>query len=779
MVIYCANPTCRAGVSQPVGRCPACQTPLPHRLLLAVGDGVAKELEAALPSGTLMAHRYLVWKHPVWLDTRPEQPISAVEPIPPKVLPYLHLSGLIQHIPRPYDYLPKAVSGLDRDVLLLESAPLSLTPSTTAPELMQVQVLPSIGQAWAGGTALQQINWLRQIALLWSPLAEERVTATLLAPETLRVDHALLRVARLVADPPQSPPPTLSRLGRGWQPWVAQAQPTIQAYLGWLTTALTQDYFPSALALVAELEQAIQTLAAGLTVTVEWDADTDQGPSRSRNEDACFPQRQAQKQVLTSAGDPESLPLLLVCDGIGGHEQGSVASQTAVQILTTTLQAFHRQGDLSPGTVAQSLHQAIVQVNTAIANRNNDEQRSARARMGTTAVLALVHFPYVSVAHLGDSRAYRVSARTAYQITLDDDVASREARLGYALYPEATHMAGGGALVQALGINDSAYLYPTVQHFLVDDPSVLLLCSDGLSDHDRVETLWPHVIAPLVGQSAPLTPAVERLIQWANQLNGHDNATVGLMRFLPQTIPGPTLPAHALAALPPDPALPPPREPSGSAASGPAPTALATPTTLAAPTAPPPNLATTPLPNRVPDSRRRRGGRWWALAAGAVPTLLLLAGLGWVYARWHPQPVALQGFSPWPPGLDIEALAESARATLAPPTNIAVGTFWQRSTAWPNPQPDPLSLRPTPAGSVTTPQPTLPVGSILKVVDQRRVGGQTQWVFLQVCALSPSPALPQSVQPGRQGWVSAPDLAAHATRLNPVQPSQRGVCSIP
>ncbi|NJL46112.1 MAG: protein-serine/threonine phosphatase, partial [Leptolyngbyaceae cyanobacterium SM2_3_12] len=118
--------------------------------------------------------------------------------------------------------------------------------------------------------------------------------------------------------------------------------------------------------------------------------------------------------------------------------------------------------------------------------------------MGTTVVVALVHFPYLSIAHLGDSRAYRISAQTCYQITLDDDVASREAHLGYALYQEAIQIPSSGALIQALGISDSGYLYPNVQHLLLDHPSVLLLCSDGLSDYDRVELLWRHTVGPLV-----------------------------------------------------------------------------------------------------------------------------------------------------------------------------------------------------------------------------------------------------------------------------------------
>ncbi|MFH7242098.1 MAG: PP2C family protein-serine/threonine phosphatase [Spirulina sp.] len=800
MVIHCTNPTCRTWVSQPLGRCPACQTPLPYRLLLAVGDGLPKEVEATLISGTRVAQRYMVWKHPVWLDTRPEDPIASVDPIPPRVLPYLHLSGFIQHIPRPYDYLTGAASGLGVDVLLLEASPLAVTLPPSPSDPVQVQRLPLMGQAWAEGTALQQLNWLRQIAYLWPALAEQRVATTLITPETLRVDQSLLRITRLVPDAPQSP--ALAALGRQWKPLASKAQPVLRDYLGWLTAALARGELVSASALLAELEQAIQTLATGLTVTVEWAAETDQGLSRDRNEDACYPQGKGHKQVISGVAASQksglALPLLVVCDGIGGHEQGNVASQTAIQTFLTTLQPLAQQGDLSPATVAQGLRQAMVEVNTNIVNRNNDEHRSERARMGTTAVLALVHFPYVSVAHLGDSRAYRVSAHTAYQITLDDDVASREARLGYALYQEATHMAGGGALVQALGINDSEYLYPTVQHFLLDDPCVLLLCSDGLSDYDRVETLWPHTVAPLVGQAAPLEPAIQSLIQWANQLNGHDNITVGLMRFLPQPLRvASPLPAAALA-----PSVPPN---SGS-------TLLAQPTRGTFSDRPTPPGASSPefgpgddlIPATEVAALPQSTPRWpWrAFLAGAVPTLLLLAVGGWAYTRWQPKPLPLAALPPWPSDLQAEVFQDLAPAKSL---DIAVGSFWQRSVAWENSgDPDPLALRPNPTASVPNNLPTIPVGSILKVVDRRGLSDQPQWVYLQVCAIpsggSLAPVPPASgsssvgagsasstearlatplAQPGRQGWVRSQALSTNATPLTGVSPSQRGICTLP
>lgn len=67
MVIYCTNPTCRALATQPVGRCQTCQTPLPYRFLLAISDA-----SLSLSPQALVAERYRVWQHPIWLDTKPD-----------------------------------------------------------------------------------------------------------------------------------------------------------------------------------------------------------------------------------------------------------------------------------------------------------------------------------------------------------------------------------------------------------------------------------------------------------------------------------------------------------------------------------------------------------------------------------------------------------------------------------------------------------------------------------------------------------------------------------
>lgn len=727
----------------------------------------------ALRPGTLVAGRFLVWRDCLWLDTRPDTPPPSLEQILPPVMAYLKLFYLAQHVPRPYAHLTSEDTGLTSAVLLLDAAPIAVrikhhgAASESEGGPVEASLLSPLSQAWEKGSPLRQLNWLCQVANLWSALAEQQVASTLLNLDELRVDGSLLRLSTLVHD---QAPPTLAEVGQRWRGLLATAQPPLQAYLGWLVKALCDGKITAAKDLGAELAGAIQTLAQGLLVTVDWAADTDQGPTRDRNEDACYPEGESRQQRLVGAAlGLDQPPLLLVCDGIGGHEQGNVASQTAIKLLQQELEPLTEH--LSPGAIAQRLKQAAILANDAISARNNDEHRSARARMGTTVVAALVHFPYVSIAHIGDSRAYRVSPRTCYQITVDDDVASREAQMGYALYSEAVQLPSGGALVQALGISDSGYLYPTVQRLLLDDSALLLLCSDGLSDYDRVEALAPHLLAPLATSAGPLGAAVAELIQQANRLNGHDNVTVGLMRFTPQLANLTPLPGSSLKqASWPDSAMTP-----EAAERPPSPA-----TQVVAPIAPEP-------------SPTRSGFAWGPFVGGMAAVLAALGAIGLVYGRRQPPPVALQPLSVAWPTLALTGQRLTG-AALAATVDVPIGSFWQ-STSLRGIEDLRLLRQP---GMVPAVEPPLVVaGSILKVVSRQTTADNGDWVRLQVCSIPSGESLEQSPQetdqtpspltpvpdlnqrlsaPGNEGWVQARQLYSATEVLELVTPSQAGRC---
>jgi protein phosphatase len=128
--------------------------------------------------------------------------------------------------------------------------------------------------------------------------------------------------------------------------------------------------------------------------------------------------------------------------------------------------------------------------------------------------------------NVGDSRAYWITQNSCQQLTVDDDVANREVCHGRSLYWDAVQRSGSGALTQALGTREAEFLRPTVQRFIIEEDGLLLLCSDGLSDNQRVEQCWQNFSASVLNGEQSLESAVQGWIDIANDKNGHDNISV-------------------------------------------------------------------------------------------------------------------------------------------------------------------------------------------------------------------------------------------------------------
>ncbi len=135
------------------------------------------------------------------------------------------------------------------------------------------------------------------------------------------------------------------------------------------------------------------------------------------------------------------------------------------------------------------------------------------------------------IANVGDSRAYWLSRNTCKLLTVDDNVASREVRLGHCLYWQTLQRRDAGALTQALGTRDGEFIRPTIQRFLIEEEGLLLLCSDGLSDNNWVENSWAEYTPKVFRGEISLKQAVESLIDLANEKNGHDNTSVVLVHY--------------------------------------------------------------------------------------------------------------------------------------------------------------------------------------------------------------------------------------------------------
>jgi serine/threonine protein phosphatase PrpC len=484
------------------------QNSVPKHYLWAVGEGI----KACRP-GDLIAGRYLLKRDQLLVDTQPEQLPELPEEIPSIVTPYLRLFAYQLHVPQVYGLVSSKASKLSGDIWLLENGPILKVSESLMPEL---------ADSWKGASAMRQLNWLWQIAQLWQPCISQGVGATLLTPELLRVEGQLVRFLELQ---PDRKPPNLSELGKLWQQWLEESHPAISNFLRQLCQQMVAGQVRNGEQLMGQLDKALAKCGRWYDRHVEIATGTDVGRARAHNEDACYP-----PSGTVFSGIPGSEACAIVCDGIGGQEGGEVASELAISVLRDKLQQMLlHPANWDPMSLTSKLEKSACAANDAIASRNDTEHRQGRQRMGTTLVMALAHVHELYVAHVGDSRAYWITRNGCYQVTLDDDVACREVRLGYALYRDALEQVAAGALIQALGITSSNTLHPTVQRFSVDEDCVLLLCSDGLSDKDRVEQCWETEILPIIEGSISVAEARDRLIDIANTKNGHDNVTVALI----------------------------------------------------------------------------------------------------------------------------------------------------------------------------------------------------------------------------------------------------------
>jgi len=484
------------------------QNSVPKNYLWALGEGIK-----TCKPGDKIADRYLLKRDRLLIDTQPEQLPELPEEIPNFVTPYLRLFAYQLHVPQVYGLVSSKASKLSGDIWLLENGPIKKDTETLMPELLQ---------EWKGASAMRQLNWLWQIAQLWQPCITQGVASTLLTPQLLRVEGPVVRFVELQ---PDRKPPNLSELGKLWQQWLDDAHPAIANFLGQLCQQMISRQIRNGEQLIGQLDKALVKCGRWYDRTVEIATGTDVGRSRAHNEDACYP-----PSGTVLAGVPGSEACAIVCDGIGGQDGGEVASELAISVLRKKLQQVVLHKDIyEPLSLISKLERAACAANDEIADRNDSEHRQGRQRMGTTLVMALAHVHELYVAHVGDSRAYWITRTGCYQVTLDDDVACREVRLGYALYRDALEQVAAGALIQALGITSSNTLHPTVQRFPVDEDCVLLLCSDGLSDKDRVEECWETEILPILDGSIGVAAARDRLIEIANTKNGHDNVTIGLI----------------------------------------------------------------------------------------------------------------------------------------------------------------------------------------------------------------------------------------------------------
>ena len=515
--VCCANRECQSPNNLAAERCLTCNTPLVRRYLWAVGDWIkVYQLEE------LLFDRYLLVKPYVLLDTMPSLEVEGPEEIPGHIQPYQKLLPFRLNLPEVYDYLPSTDKELDLSVWLLDYGPV---PVDEAGYPAHDRLLPSLAETWEQVSPLQQLTWLWQIARLWQPFQRQKVVSSLLEGDWLRVNGSQVQLQQLKLDEPQFY--ELRFLASAWQPFLTNAHPVIADFCETLYQRLRTGKIPHAEHLLRVLDLAITKLAKQYDFRFDIFAVTDTEPSREHNEDACFP---VSETVVT--GSQLGNTLAMVCEGVGGQDAGEVASQLVVENLPVRLISKIQKQYNDPDQIRkfiQEMKTDIEAVNDQLSNRNDREKRRERERMGTTLVLSMAHFQQLFLANVGDSRCYWITPTSCQQVTVDDDVASREVRMGLMLHRHAVELPRSGALTQAMGLNNSAQLHPIIQRLIVPSDAVFLLCSDGLCDHGRVEQFWRSEILPVLTGERPVEEATQQLLMLANEKNGHDSVSVILI----------------------------------------------------------------------------------------------------------------------------------------------------------------------------------------------------------------------------------------------------------
>lgn len=240
---------------------------------------------------------------------------------------------------------------------------------------------------------------------------------------------------------------------------------------------------------------------------------TDPGLVRRQNEDAVF-------------ANPH-LGVAILADGMGGHCAGEVASRLAIMQIADELESHlaPKAPGMFGGTDVGTVLRDAVQAGNAAIYRAATSQ-SPLSGMGTTLVAAVFCNNRVAIAHVGDSRAYRLRGGELSALTRDHSLVQEQLDRGELTPEQARVSESRNLLTRALGVAECVDV--DSHEFPALPGDLYLLCSDGL--HDGL--LDEDVRHALLARTDDLDALAARLVHVANARGGHDNVSVILVRVL-------------------------------------------------------------------------------------------------------------------------------------------------------------------------------------------------------------------------------------------------------
>jgi len=248
---------------------------------------------------------------------------------------------------------------------------------------------------------------------------------------------------------------------------------------------------------------------------IQLHGQTDTGSVRDHNEDAIV--------------YDDDIALAILADGMGGHRGGEMAS--AITVSTVLEEITDKVKNLTVGETdndtGYSAESLIVQEAINLANKNVHDSSESNARyrgMGTTIVVVLFYDNRFTVAHVGDSRLYRLRNGELKQITSDHSLMREMIDRGLYTPEEARKSLNNNLITRAIGIDSKVQVDIQEDIAMVND--IYLLCSDGVTDmieDDLIKSV-------MIENSENLEKAASEIIRLANEHGGKDNISALLAK---------------------------------------------------------------------------------------------------------------------------------------------------------------------------------------------------------------------------------------------------------
>ncbi len=396
-------------------------------------------------------------------------------------------------------------------------------PVVTAPFRTKEEKFPSLVMTWEKMGNFEKIKSLKQLISLVQKLRDLNVAGSLKDGEVVIRDNSLF----------------IFPLREDEEPLSDRA--LIDLIIVFLTSSINnEDFILKTVLLDEPKEKTLEEIQENLDVlkesletrfTIESFGMTDLGPVRDNNEDDFF-------AVEFNFSQPDNLciggrsvkqrGLYILCDGMGGHQKGEVASALIVRELRKRLMPFLVE-EIPPAGFEDEIKEIVKEANDVLLEVNILEGIPAHeGRMGTTLVCVIAFENELFIAHVGDSRCYRICRGELSLLTEDHNLAMQALHAGtFKTRGEAEQMRGGKVLTQAIGPREGIHLIPEAKRELIRSDCYILLCSDGLSDEVKDEEV-KEIIEHGDGNVRRI---VRRLIHRAYQNKTRDNITVILIKF--------------------------------------------------------------------------------------------------------------------------------------------------------------------------------------------------------------------------------------------------------